>query len=187
MSLQQDQYYIDKVIKGDTNAFSVLVDRYKHMVYTLAVRMVRNNEEAEEVAQDTFLKVYKALPGFKGDSKFSTWVYKIAYNRSLDYVKRLGRVPETTLIEEYAEHNKANLEDVMDQFEMDDRKYTLKKAMKKLPPDYATILTLHYFEELSLKEISKVMDASPDTLKVKLFRARKRLGGILKDKLQEKI
>ncbi|WP_422084002.1 RNA polymerase sigma factor [Ulvibacterium sp.] len=187
MSLQQDQYYIDKVINGDTNAFSVLVDRYKYMVYTLAVRMVKNNEEAEEVAQDTFLKVYKSLPSFKGDSKFSTWVYKIAYNRSLDYIKKLGRIPETALIEEYAEHNRTSLASAIDQFEIDERKETIKRAMQELPADYATILTLHYFEELSLKEISKIMDASPDTLKVKLFRARKRLGGILKDRLQEKI
>jgi len=187
MSLQSDQYYIDKVLQGDTQAFSVLVDRYKHMVYTLAVRMVGKKEEAEEIAQDTFLKVYRSLSGFKGDSKFSTWIYKIAYNRSLDYIKKLKRIPETGLIEEYAEHNRENTAHSMHQLELDDRKNIIKRAMKELPSDYAVILTLHYFEELSLKEISKVMEASPDTLKVKLYRARKRLGGILQNRLQEKI
>ena len=77
MSLNQDQYYIDAAIKGDTRAFSILVDRYKHMVFTLAMKVLRNREEAEEVSQDVFVKVHQALSTFKGDAKFSTWLYKI--------------------------------------------------------------------------------------------------------------
>ena len=77
-----DEYYIDLIINGDTNAFEVLVDRYKDMVFTLTLRILKNREEAEEAAQDTFMKTYKSLSRFKGDSKFSTWIYKIAYNTS---------------------------------------------------------------------------------------------------------
>jgi len=105
MSLEQDQPYIDRTLKGDLGAFTVLVDRYKFMVFTLAMRMVKNREDAEEIAQDTFLKAYKGLNGFRGGSKFSTWIYKIAYYRSLDYIKKIGRNLDTTLIEGYLEHD----------------------------------------------------------------------------------
>jgi RNA polymerase sigma factor (sigma-70 family) len=71
-----DQYYINKIIEGDSNVFAVLVDQYKDLVFSLALKMLKNREEAEEVAQDTFVKVFKSLNKFKGDSKFSTWIYK---------------------------------------------------------------------------------------------------------------
>ena len=85
---QRRQYYINLIIEGNTNAFSVLVDRYKDLVFSLALRMVKNKEEAEEVAQDTFVKVFKSLHQFKGDSKFSTWIYKVTYNTCLDQIKK---------------------------------------------------------------------------------------------------
>jgi RNA polymerase sigma-70 factor (ECF subfamily) len=75
-----DQVYIEKIINGDTNAFSILVERYKDLVYTLAIRMVKHKEEAEEITQDTFIKAYKSIHKFKGDSKFSTWIYRVDYN-----------------------------------------------------------------------------------------------------------
>lgn len=83
-----DQHYINLIIDGDTNAFAVLVNRYKDLVFTLALRMLKNREEAEEVSQDAFIKAYKSLNKFKGDSKFSTWIYKITYNTSLDRIKK---------------------------------------------------------------------------------------------------
>jgi RNA polymerase sigma factor (sigma-70 family) len=86
MAMINDQHYINLIIEGDSNAFAVLVDRYKNMVFSLALKMVKNREEAEEVAQDTFIKVFKSLVKFKGDSKFSTWVYKVTYNTCLDRI-----------------------------------------------------------------------------------------------------
>ena len=83
MAIENDLYYINKVIGGDSNAFAVLVDRYKDFVFTLAIRMVKNREEAEEVSQDVFIKTFNSLRKFNGDSKFSTWLYKIAYNTCL--------------------------------------------------------------------------------------------------------
>ena len=88
MSAISDQHYIDKILQGETNSFAVLVDHYKDMIFTLALKMVKNREEAEEVAQDTFIKIYSSLNKFKGDSKFSTWIYKIAYNTCLDRLKK---------------------------------------------------------------------------------------------------
>ncbi len=91
MTTNQDQIIIDKILKGDTNAFAVLVDSYKDLVFTLALRMIKNREEAEEVSQDTFIKVFKSLDKFKGESKFSTWIYRVAYNTCLDRLKKIKR------------------------------------------------------------------------------------------------
>lgn len=88
MTTNNDQILINQIKHGDTNAFGQLVDRYKDLVYTLAIRMLKNREEAEEVSQDTFIKTYKSLDRFKGDSKFSTWIYRVAYNTCLDRIKK---------------------------------------------------------------------------------------------------
>ncbi|GAA6770449.1 hypothetical protein AAGS39_11930 [Flavobacterium sp. CGRL2] len=104
MSTINDQHYIDKVLQGDTNSFAVLVDRYKDMIFTLALKMVKNREEAEEVAQDTFIKIYSSLSKFKGDSKFSTWIYKIAYNTCLDRLKKSKKDDLNISIDDFSSH-----------------------------------------------------------------------------------
>ena len=78
MTINNDQLYIEKVLKGDTNSFAFLVDKYKDMVFSLALKVVKNKEEAEEVSQDTFIKAFRSLKNFKGDAKFSTWLYKLS-------------------------------------------------------------------------------------------------------------
>ncbi len=187
MNLDQDQPYIERTLKGDMKAFTMLVDRYKYMVYTLAMRMVKNKEEAEEIAQDTFLKVYNALGSFKGDSKFSTWVYKITYYRSLDYIKKLGRTPSLSTIEGLVENSIVEEDDIIDKLEQIEKKGVIKEAVQLLPGDDGILITLHYFEELSLQEISGIMEISANNVKVKLFRARKRLHHILMNKLEPEI
>ncbi|WP_394750441.1 RNA polymerase sigma factor [Spongiimicrobium salis] len=178
-----DQYYIDKIIEGDTNAFSVVVERYKHMVYTLALRLVKNKEEAEEVAQDTFIKVYGNLEKFKGDSKFSSWIYRIAYNRSLDVLKKQKNRVDTTPIDVGTEYYIPSISSVLDDLERKDRMVILKSAIQELNGDDSVLITLHYFEELSLGEISEIMEKETNVLKVRLFRARKKLAEILRTKL----
>ncbi|MGB5460218.1 MAG: sigma-70 family RNA polymerase sigma factor [Eudoraea sp.] len=187
MSQKPDDYLIDKVIKGENNAYAELVDRYKQMVYTLAYKIVKNREDAEEVAQDTFVKAYNALNDFKGDSKFSTWLYKIAYYRSLDYLKKNKRRVETTKIDISEEYNIASLDDALDALEAKDRTEIIKHAIQKLPGEDSVLITLYYFETLSMNEISKVMGISPNTIKVRLFRGRKRLAKILENNLEKEI
>ncbi|MGB5206067.1 MAG: sigma-70 family RNA polymerase sigma factor [Eudoraea sp.] len=187
MSQKPDDYLIDKVIKGENNAYAELVDRYKQMVYTLAYKIVKNREDAEEVAQDTFVKAYNALNDFKGDSKFSTWLYKIAYYRSLDYLNKNKRRVKTTKIDISEEYNIASLDDALDALEAKDRAEIIKHAIQKLPGEDSVLITLYYFETLSLNEISKVMGISPNTIKVRLFRGRKRLAKILENNLEKEI
>ena len=95
-----DEHYIEKTLKGDANAFAYLIDRYKDMVFTLAIKMVKSREEAEEVSQDSFIKAFRSLDKFKGDSKFSTWLYKIVYNNCMDLVKKKARRYDTGTIDD---------------------------------------------------------------------------------------
>ena len=183
MSQNQDLFYIIETINGNTQAFSILIDRYKHMVFTLALKMLKNRENAEEVAQDTFIKAFSSLSTFKGDSKFSTWLYKIAYYGSLDYLKKEKRRLITSTIDSDHDIHFSELTTILDQFEIQDRKNMIKQSLDELSSDEAVLVTLHYFEELSLQEISEVINVSSNTIKVRLFRIRKRLAEILEKKL----
>ena len=182
-----DQHYIDLIINGDTNAFAILVDRYKDLVYTLTMRMLKNREEAEEVAQDTFIKAYKSLSRFKGDSKFSTWIYRIAYNTSLDRLKKNRKHFNDVAIDEFTEHQVKTIDNALSQLENEERNQAIQKCITQLPSDDAFILTLYYFEDQSLDEISKVIGLTPNNVKVKLFRSRKKLATIMKAQLEPEI
>ena len=182
-----DQDYITKILDGDTQKYSVLVNHYKNLVYTLALRMVKNKEEAEEVSQDTFIKAYKSLHKFKGESKFSTWIYSIAYNTCLDRLKKTKRQQKTVAINEFTEYQIKDLDNALDSMEQEEKKLAIKNCMHLLPSEDSFLLTLYYFEDLSLDEIAKIVNLKPNNIKVKLFRSRKKLASILKERLSPEI
>lgn len=182
-----DQHYIDLIINGDTNAFNVLVESYKDLVFTLTLRMLKNREEAEEVSQDTFIKVYKSLKRFKGDSKFSTWIYKIAYNTSLDRLKKNKKHLKDVAIDEFTENQLKTIDNALDHLEKKEREQAIQDCIALLPSDDSFLLTLYYFDEQTLEEISKTMELTPNNIKVKLFRSRKKLASILKQRLEPEI
>ena len=179
MNNQPDQHYIDLILKGKVNSFAILVERYKQMVYTLAIRIVKNKERAEEISQDVFVKAYLNLPKFKGESKFSTWLYKIAYYASLDDLKKNKREVISDTIELVNEKNISHIETALDELEIKERKEIIKKALLKLNPEESTLLTLFYFEESTIKELSEILGLSQDNVKVKLFRSRKKMAKVL--------
>ena len=187
MSTISDQHYIDKILQGETNAFAVLVDRYKDMIFTLALKMVRNREEAEEVAQDTFIKIYNSLNKFKGDSKFSTWIYKIAYNTCLDRLKKNKKEDNNISIDEFSAHLIKTMDNALSALEDKERKQTIQNCLNLLPSDENFLLTLFYFEDQSLEEIGKIMNINANNVKVKLFRSRQKLAVILKKQLEPEI
>ncbi|TXD84846.1 sigma-70 family RNA polymerase sigma factor [Subsaximicrobium wynnwilliamsii] len=187
MTINKDQILINQIVKGDTSAFTVLVDNYKDLVFTLALRMLKNREEAEEVAQDTFIKAYKSLANFKGDSKFSTWIYRVAYNTCLDRIKKNKKHLNDVPIDEFTEHELKTIDNALQQLMTAEKNETIKKCIAQLPSDDAFLLTLYYFDDLSLEEISKVVDLTPNNIKVKLFRFRKKLASILKVQLEPEI
>ncbi|WP_378177061.1 RNA polymerase sigma factor [Aquimarina sp. SS2-1] len=180
MNHQSDQYYIKQVLEGDTNAFSILVQRYQSMVYTVVYRMLRNKEEAEEVAQDTFVKAYKSLVNYRGEAKFSTWLYTIAYRKSLDAIKKNKRYIVTELIEEITEGEIGMVQDALSYLQEKERKQVVAESILKLPEEEAAIITLYYFEEKSIKEIKDIVGLTEDNIKIKLYRSRKKLYSILK-------
>lgn len=182
-----DQHYITKVLEGDTNAYAVLVDRYKDLVFTLALTMTKNREEAEEVAQDVFVKVYKNLAKFKGDSKFSTWVYSVSYNTCLDRIKKLKRTHNTVTIDAFTEHQIQTIDDTLFAMEIKERNEAILRCLNQLPVADSFILTLYYYEEQSLDEIAKAMRLKANHVKVKLFRSRKKLAAILRAQLEPEI
>jgi RNA polymerase sigma factor (sigma-70 family) len=182
-----DQFYIRKIVEGDTKAFAVLVDRYKDLVFTLALRMLKNREEAEEVSQDTFIKVYKSLSKFKGDSKFSTWIYRITYNSCLDTLKKYKQEYQLVTIDEYTEREIVTLDNAFDALAEKEQQQAIEDCLQSLPKEDSFLLTLYYFEEQSIEDISKIVGLTANNVKVKLFRSRKKLTAILKDRLEPEI
>ena len=187
MSTLNDQHYIDKILQGETNAFAILVDRYKDMIFTLALKMVKNREEAEEVSQDTFIKIFNSLSKFKGDSKFSTWIYKIAYNTCLDRLKKSKKEDLNISIDDFSSHLIKTMDTALSVLEDKERKQTIQNCLNLLPSEENFLLTLFYFEDQNLEEIGKIMNINANNVKVKLFRSRQKLAVILKKQLEPEI
>jgi len=185
--IKSDEYYIDKVLKGDDGKFSILIDRYKDLIFTLCYRIIKDKENAEEAAQDTFLKTYKSLAKFKGESKFSSWIYRIAYNTSLDKLKQLKRQITTISTVDVNELNIGNIESTLDILESIELKDQIKNSIKKLNSEDAFILTLYYYDNLSMQEIAKITGHKANSIKVKIHRSRQKLMVILKKQLPKEI
>ena len=184
MASIDDQHYIDRVINGDTNAFAVLADQYKGMVFSLALKMLKSREEAEEVAQDSFLKVYRSLAKYKGESKFSTWLYTITYNTCLDRIRKNKRAQSVVAIDDYTEHEISSMDNALGSMEAKERKQMIQDCLNLLPAEDGFLLTLFYFEEQSIREIGKIMNINSNHVKIKLFRSRKKLTAVLKTHLE---
>lgn len=179
MSSNTDQYYIDRVRDGDREAYGVLVDRYQDLVYTLAYRVLKVREEAQEVAQDSFLKAFDSLDSFRGESKFATWIYRITYRKAIDRLRKLKRHQTLELIEEITENRVEDIENALHFMMQQERKSAIRESIAKLPPLDATLVTLYYFQDLSVREIAGITELSEDNVKVKLFRIRKKLYTLL--------
>jgi RNA polymerase sigma factor (sigma-70 family) len=184
MTTTNDQPYIDKVIKGDVNAFTHLVDAYKNMVFSLAFKMTKNREEAEEVSQDTFIKAFRNLSKFKGESKFSTWLYRIAYHACLDAIKKSKNHNSSLEINEITFNQIKAVDHILEGIERKERAKIMNECLLKLPEEERAIIWMFYYDELSLKEIMKVTALSEANLKVKLHRARKKLVGIVEENFE---
>jgi len=171
---------IEQTLAGDQSAYADLVKRHQRFVFTLALRFAKTREDAEEIAQDCFIKAYRSLGTFQRNSKFTTWLYSIVYTTSMTFLRK-KRVETDSIDDEntYVQLENHGGYDVNDA-ENKSRSYYLNQAIAQLLPDDATIITLFYKGEQSLDEIGAAMGIEPNTVKVKLFRARQRL----KEKLE---
>ncbi|OQX73652.1 MAG: hypothetical protein B6D61_12290 [Bacteroidetes bacterium 4484_249] len=175
MKYRSDIYYIDKVLNNDISAYATLVDKHKDMVFTVAYRIIRNREDAEEIAQDVFVKVYQSLKTFKKESKFSTWLYRIVYNTAISKTRK-KYLNTTNLDYDVVENYSIDeiIEDV-NSLDIDEQRIIINKVLEKLNPEENALIGLFYFKENSTEEISEIMSLSQANVKVKLHRIRKRM------------
>ena len=166
-STQPDDILVNRILKGDSASFRMLVERYQNLVFTIAFRITRKREEAEEVAQDVFLKVYNGLQNFEGNAKFSSWLYRIVYNTALTKIR--NRKEEARQIDSATAGTILN--EAEQRFNLED----LNIAINMLEPEEATIITLFYLSEQSLDEIAAILNIETNAAKVRLHRARKKL------------
>ena len=184
MDQQDDLTYVEQVRNGDLGAFSHLVNKYKAGAYTLALRVVKNSEDAEEVSQDAFMKAYKSIDKFKQEAAFSTWLYRIVYNTALSRIRK-KQLSSTTLDERFDAVDTNNTMNAFQQLVQSDQKRYIQYAIDKLSAEESTVITLYYINEKSMEEVSKITGLTSVNVRTKLFRGRKKLYGYL-DKVLKK-
>jgi RNA polymerase sigma-70 factor, ECF subfamily len=171
-----DTEIISRVLKGEQQVYAQIVERYQSYVFTLVLRLVESREDAEEVSQDIFVKAYRSLADFRGESKFSTWLYTIVRTSCITFLRK-KKLQTTSLdnekisvqIENQESSFKANL------IEQKSRQAMVNEAIQMLSTDDAEIITLFYKAEQSLDEMGTILGLEPNNVKVKLHRARQRL------------
>jgi RNA polymerase sigma factor (sigma-70 family) len=185
MDLKSDIFNIEQVIAGKSSAFSHIVDRHKDRAYNLAFRICGNREEAEEIAQDSFLKAFRSLKGFKMKSSFSTWLYRIVYNTSISHVRirKKGILSLEDFPADATDFIGSNPNE--DEAEIEYRSSLINFALQKITDDERGLISLYYYEEMSTEEISDVTGISKSNIKVKLFRARQKMMEII-EKVEKK-
>jgi RNA polymerase sigma factor (sigma-70 family) len=170
-----DNEIIESIRRGDKRQYARLIDRYKDKAMTLSVRMLRNYEDAEEAAQDAFVRAFKALDRFEGTAKFGTWLYRIVYNVCLTKIAKRKIEMHAEMYDDalsYEHMGVSSLPAFEHEIELKDMVRIMQKNIEQLPEKYATILSLFYFQELSHVEICEVTDLPLGTVKVHLYRAR---------------
>jgi len=173
-----DQQLVVRVQAGDNRAFDLLVLKYQHRIFGLISRYVKDSSEVQDVAQEAFIKAYRALPNFRGDSAFYTWLYRIAINTAKNYLVSRGRRPPDRDVEvedaEYFDSGSAlrDMENPENSLMGDELKRVVDDAIRDLPDDLRSAVTLREFDGLSYEDIAEIMDCPVGTVRSRIFRAR---------------
>ncbi len=173
-----DQLLVEQVQQGDKRAFDLLVLKYQHKVVALVERFVKDRTEAEDVAQDAFIRAYRALANFRGDSAFYTWLYRIAVNTAKNYLVAKGRRPPSSDLDAeeaelyYQEQGLTEQATPESELERDQVEVALQQALQGLSDDLRMAITLRELEGMSYEEIAEVMDTPIGTVRSRIFRAR---------------
>jgi len=173
-----DQQLVARVQKGDSRAFDLLVLKYQHKIFSLISRYVRDADEVQDVAQEAFIKAYRSLPSFRGDSAFYTWLYRIAINTAKNHlVSRSRRPPGSDVEPEQAEYFESggglrNIETPENALFGEELKSVVKDAISALSEDLRTAITLREFDGLSYEDIADIMDCPVGTVRSRISRAR---------------
>ena len=182
-----DQQLVERAQRGDKRAFELLVLKYQRKLGRLLARLVSDPGEVEDVTQEAFIKAYRALPSFRGDSAFYTWLYRIAINTAKNYLVAMGRrAPTSTGFDHEEAENFEDAEQLRDAATPEDELHgkqiatTVNKAMDALPDDLRTAITLREIEGLSYEEIANVMNCPIGTVRSRIFRAREAIAAELR-------
>jgi len=175
MKFREDPYYIRMILSGNTAAYHGLVEKHQDLVYTIVHRIISSAEEAEEVAQDVFVKAYNKLSDYKGEAKFSTWLYRIAYNTAVSHTRK-KKIEFLAMDEEViVNHSEEDVQQEVMGLSTEEQNKLIKKALAILPRTDSLMITLFYYHGKDIEEISEIVGLTQSTVKVKLFRIRKRL------------
>ena len=186
-----DQLLVERVQKGDKRAFNLLVQKYQHKVINIIMRYVKSQTEAQDVAQETFIKAYRGMANFRSDSSFYTWLYRIAVNASKDHItaqirRRAGLEVDADDAEFFAGneimHDNHSPESLISTEEI---KHKLFDYIDTLPEELREVLRMREFEEMSYEEIAEIMGCPLGTVRSRLFRARQAVDAMLKPLLQK--
>ena len=173
-----DQQLVERVQKGDKRAFDLLVIKYQHKIFAVISRFIRDHSEVQDVAQDAFIKAYRALPNFRGESAFYTWMYRIAINTAKNYLVARNRRPPASDLEvddaEFYSGNEAMHEMNTPERNLlrDELQVVIDQAFRDLPEDLRVAVTLREIDGLSYEEIAEAMDCPIGTVRSRIFRAR---------------
>ena len=180
MNVLTDAYYIEKIQNGETECFGFLLERYSQSVFSLIVKIVGNREDAEELTQDVFLKVFRSLQSFQGNSLFSTWLYRIAYNTAISASRKKKYewlVIEESMIENVPENV---MSDEVEQLTREEQLSRLEKAIEQILPDERALVSFFYMQEKAVDEIATITGLSTSNVKTKLHRIRKKIFILMK-------
>jgi len=182
-SQEADLEIITRILAGDHTACNTLVYRHQSYVYTLVWRMLKNKEDTEEVTQDVFMKVIRKLKHYKQEARFTTWLYRIAYNESISFLRKRK---QDQRLDEMLHEPETDLNSANPLLKAEQMKY-LQAALEQLQAEDAAVLSLFYLKELSLDEIAGITKQSPNNIKVRLHRARKRLMATMQQMLHSEV
>lgn len=187
MEYKGDIFYLDQVLNGNSYAFTYIVDRHKDKAFNLAFRICCNREEAEEIAQDSFLKAYRSLKNFKMKSSFATWLYRIVYNSAISHIRI--RKANILSLEDFPadaiDFTGTNTSE--EEAEKEYKSSLVNFALQKINEEERGLISLYYYEEMSTDEITDVTGISKSNVKVKLFRARQKMLEIIEKVEKKKI
>jgi len=180
ITTQEEYSLIDRIVAGEEALYATLVNKYKSYAYTIALKIVENRAEAEEVAQDGFIKAFHYLKKFNREAKFSTWLYRIVFNTAISY-KRKNKQQFESIENSIVEYSDRADQDLI----KDDKRVFLSQAMQKLSDADRIAVEFFYIKEFSLEETAEMLGQNINTLKVRIHRARQRLADELKKILKE--
>lgn len=183
---QEDYELVKQAISGNQKAYSTLMDRYRHSIYHMMLKMVNNREDADDLTLEAFGKAFVKLPSYAPKYAFSTWLFKIAINNAIDYIRKkrihllsIDEPMEAEGDQEYSENLKAHILDPEEQFIRKQRVMMMRHMLTKLNKKYRLMIELRFFEELSYDEIASELNIPLGTVKAQLFRAKETLFGLL--------